>query len=131
MKVILPGLYPEIGWKNDKGHISAITKGGKVICYAEGNLSGVSFRNVNLQNADFSGADLSGADFNGAILFNPAWDKTSEKKNFNNEGMNFRNASLFNPASVNVSVDTVIFDNRRVQYGLRPQFAPILPKSPP
>jgi deoxycytidylate deaminase len=41
MKVIIAGLYPAIEWKNDKGHITAITKGGKIICHAEGNLSGV------------------------------------------------------------------------------------------
>jgi len=35
------GLIPENNWKNPKGHISALTKGGKVILYGESNLGGV------------------------------------------------------------------------------------------
>ena len=41
MKVIISGLYPEEDWKNDKGHISALTKGGKIVCYGAGSLAGV------------------------------------------------------------------------------------------
>jgi len=36
-----PGLIPPAEWKNPKGHLSALTKGGKVIAYAENNLGGV------------------------------------------------------------------------------------------
>ena len=37
----LPGLIPPDEWKNPKGHLSALTKGGKVIAYGESNLGGV------------------------------------------------------------------------------------------
>ena len=36
----LSGLFPHDNSKNVKGHISAITKGGKVIAYAESSLAG-------------------------------------------------------------------------------------------
>ena len=36
-----PGLIPPEEWKNPKGHLSALTKGGKVIAYGESNLGGV------------------------------------------------------------------------------------------
>jgi len=36
----LSGLFPEEDWKNPKGHISALVKGGKVIAYAECSLAG-------------------------------------------------------------------------------------------
>ena len=35
------GLIPPDEWKNPKGHLSALTKGGKVIAYGESNLGGV------------------------------------------------------------------------------------------
>ena len=37
----LSGLIPPEGWKNPKGHLSALVKGGKVIGYGESNLGGV------------------------------------------------------------------------------------------
>ena len=42
IKKKLSGLFPETTWKNKKGHISALVKGGKVISYGECNLSGNS-----------------------------------------------------------------------------------------
>tara|TARA_Y100000389_G_scaffold128244_1_gene125647 strand:+ start:2276 stop:2695 length:420 start_codon:yes stop_codon:yes gene_type:complete len=36
----LTGLFPDEHWKNPKGHISALVKGGKVVAYAECSLAG-------------------------------------------------------------------------------------------
>lgn len=36
----LIGLIPDDNWKNPKGHISALIKGGKVIAYSECSLAG-------------------------------------------------------------------------------------------
>jgi len=37
----LSGLFPSENWDNPKGHLSALTKGGKVIGYGQSNLGGV------------------------------------------------------------------------------------------
>ena len=87
MKVILAGLYPEIGWKNDKGHISAITKGGKVICYAEGNLSGViknspfglsCHSEINAIKRLMSNKDVK--NYSKYTIWNIRWDKNGHIK---------------------------------------------------
>ena len=85
-KVIITGLYPELNWKNDKGHITAITKGGKFVCSAEGNLSGV------IKNSPFGHSchseinaikKLSKKDvknFSKYTIWNIRWDKNGEIK---------------------------------------------------
>jgi deoxycytidylate deaminase len=40
-KKLVSGMYPVDGWTNPKRHISALTKGGKVVAYGENNLGGV------------------------------------------------------------------------------------------
>lgn len=40
-KLISGGFNPPDNWENPKRHISALTKGGKVIVYGENNLGGV------------------------------------------------------------------------------------------
>jgi len=40
LKKKLSGLFPVDTWRNEKGHLSALVKGGKVITYAECTLGG-------------------------------------------------------------------------------------------
>lgn len=42
IKTKLSGLFPDESWLNKKGHLSALVKGGKIICYRDCNLSGRS-----------------------------------------------------------------------------------------